>query len=233
MIGTIHGDHNRFPLFNLESLRIALEHISPDLVIIEEDPKTYAQKWYEKLSEEEYGHKRPIEIRKVIMPYVQKKGIKAIPVDDRKEYDEDSPKLDKELELAMNNPKNKHAVETLVKGYEALFLDDYLKKTIYDFQSDTFMAIIDQYQELARLNPVTKASQELSDRRQSKIDKNIIAALQNNRFKRAVIFYGVTHRPAIVRAVKRSNVAQLMTLDEAMKPKVPAFFDRKGSLFFK
>jgi len=68
VIGTFHGDHNLFPLYNFETLRIVIEHLQPDLLIIEEDPKTFAEKWYEKLSEEDYTQKRPIEIRKVICP---------------------------------------------------------------------------------------------------------------------------------------------------------------------
>lgn len=92
------------------------------------------------------------------------------------------------------------------------------------------MSVIDQYQQLSRLNPLTKESQALSDSRQAKIDANIVDALKKERFKRAVIVYGVTHRPAIVRAVVRSKSARLLSLQEAMKPKVDGFFDRTHSL---
>lgn len=97
VIGTIHGDHNRFPLFNLETLRIVINHISPDLLIIEEDPKTFSEKWYEKLTDEEYGAKRPIEIKQILMPYTLKNKIKVVPVDDREEYDKNNKLLDAEM----------------------------------------------------------------------------------------------------------------------------------------
>lgn len=229
VLGTLHGDHNRFPLYNLETLRIAIAHIKPDLLIIEETPEAFQGKWYETLSEEEYGRRRPIEIRKVLMPYALKAGVKVVPVDDREEYDARSKALDANMNPKLKDPAHRTAVETVLQGYGSLFLDDYLTKSIYDFQSDTYMAVIDQYQMLARQNPLTKVRQELSDRRQAKIDANIIRTLDKEIFTRAVIVYGVTHRPSIVRAVRKGRVAKLLALDEAMKPMVAGFFDRDRS----
>lgn len=230
VIGTIHGDHNRFPLFNLETLRIVINHISPDLIIIEEDPKTFSEKWYETMPEEEYGSKRPIEIKKVLMPYVIKNKIQVIPVDDREEYDKNNKLLDSEMAKKLDSPDKIKTVETLLKSYESLFMDNYLTKTIYDFQSDSAMAILEQYQDLSRQNQITKPSQELSDKRQEKIDQNIIKALKNEKYKKALIVYGVTHRPAIVKAILKSNVAELLTLENAMKPKVDPYFKRNKSI---
>jgi len=233
IIGTFHWDHDRFPLFNFDTLRIVIKHIAPDLIIIEEDPKSFAEKWYETLSEEEYGERRPIEIRKVIMPYALKEKIKVIPVDDRTEYDAKSKSLDAKMLSEMKDPAKKRSVETIYKSYESLFLDDYLTKSIFDFQSDGFMSVLEQYQELSRSNPVTKENEELSDRRQNQINKNIIKALKNENFKKAVVVFGVTHRPAITRAILKSKEAKIITLPEAMKPKIESFFERDYSLFTK
>lgn len=232
IIGTIHGDHDRYPLFNFETLRIAIEHIKPDLVIVEEDPKTFKDKWYETLSEEEYERRRPIEIKKVVMPYVLKNNLKAIPVDDRAEFDEKNKALDDKMNQEMkNDPEKKKAAVAMFKSYESLFLDGYLNRTIYDFQSDTFMAVIEQHSELTRLHPLTKESQALSDRRQEKINANIVSALKKENFKRALIVYGVSHRPAIVRAIQKSEAAEIVSLEAAMKPRLHSFFERKGSFF--
>lgn len=77
VIGTVHGDHNRFPLYTFNPLEIVLKHINPDLILIEEDQRTLSQ--VKKLSEEEYGKVRPIEIKKVVLPFAESKNIKVVP----------------------------------------------------------------------------------------------------------------------------------------------------------
>lgn len=82
-------------------------------------------------AEDEYGLKRPIEIRKVLIPYARKKSVKIVPVDDRAEYDAKSKELDDKTKDGIKNAEARHALEVLLESYESLFIDNYLTKSIY------------------------------------------------------------------------------------------------------
>lgn len=130
VIGTLHGDHNRFPLYTFQTLEIVLKNLAPDLLLIEEDPKTYADKLYEKLSEDEYNKIRPVEIRKVVLPYARANNVKVIPTDSRIVFDEESRKLEEQDKKLLHDPKNRNVFETIMRGYESVFVDDYLTHSI-------------------------------------------------------------------------------------------------------
>ena len=227
VIGTLHGDHRRFPLYNFETLRIVLQHLKPDLLLIEEDPESFKNRNWEKMAEDEYGANRPVEIKLVIMPYAEKEKIKVIPTDRRDEYDANQNDEKASLKALLANSKDKLLMTAAIESYESVFLDDYLYKSIYDFHKDSIMAILDQKHALALAEPKLAPFEAVSDRRQKAIDKNVISALRDNEFKRAVVIYGLSHRPALVRAIKGAKVADVISLETALKQKVPGFFDRE------
>jgi hypothetical protein len=227
VIGTLHGDHRRFPLYNFETLRIVLQHLKPDLLLIEEDPESFKKRNWDKMSEAEYGANRPVEIKLVIMPYAEKEKIKVVPTDKRDEYDSNQSNEKDSLKALMANNKDKLLMTAAIESYESVFLDDYLYKSVYDFHKDSVMAILDQKHALAMAEPKLAPFEAVSDRRQKAIDKNVIEALANNEFKKAVVIYGLSHRPALVRAIKGAKVADVISLENALKQKVPGFFDRE------
>jgi hypothetical protein len=226
VIGTIHGDHNRFPLYTFNTLEIILKHIAPDLILIEEDPRTFDQ--VQKLSEEEYGKIRPVEIKKVILPFASAKNIKVIPTDWRIEFDKDSEKQDGEFKTLLKDENNRKQFAT-IEAYDSLFVDDYLTKSVYDLHSDTFMSILEQ-RDLLFDRTVFAKSRELDRLRQSKINENVISFLKKESFKKAVVIYGISHRPFIIRAIKKSGVANVLGLRESMQSRLPSFFDREKPL---
>lgn len=229
VIGTVHGDHNRFPLYNFQTLEIVLKHINPDLLLIEEDPQWFHENRFETMSEEQYGAARPVEIKKVLMPFAKAKVVKVIPTDWRMDFDRESAKNAEAEKALLKDPRNKALYATLIKSYEALFIDDYLTKSIYDLHSDTMMAVLEQRDELFTGTPFEKLRQ-LDRERQRHINENVVHALATEKFQRAVVVYGISHRPFIVRAIKKSKAANVLSLQEAMKPRVPSFFDREKSL---
>ena len=81
VLRTIRGDHSRLPFYNLKTIRIILDHIKTDILFIKDDPKTYQEKIYEKISEKDYMDIRPIEIQKVLTPYAKKHKIKVVSID--------------------------------------------------------------------------------------------------------------------------------------------------------
>ena len=220
VIGTIHGDHKRFPLFNFDTIRIALEHIKPDILFIEEDPKTFSEKLYEKLSEEEYGKIRPVEIKKVLIPFAQLNKVKVVPTDWRVGYDE-------KVEELYKNTEKDDFFKAVQHPYMSLFMDDYLTTSIYDFHSDKFMAVLEGRNLLYNSIPKYKAFRQLDTKRQKIINQNVVDGLKKHSFKTAVVVYGVSHRPAIVRAINRASAAKVLTLQEAMKPRVDGVFERE------
>ena len=119
-----------------------------------------------------------------------------------------------------------------MRSYESIFVDDYLTRSIFDLHSDTFMAILEQRDGLFDDTPLQK-SREWDRKRQAAINRNVVEALNNETFKRAVVIYGISHRPFIVRAIQKSNAARVLRLHEAMKPKVPSYFERKKSIFLE
>jgi len=226
VIGTLHGDHRRFPLYTFETLRIIIQHLKPDLLLIEEDPESFKAKNWEKQSEEEYGANRPVEIKLVIMPFAQKEKIKVIPTDFRAEYDKNQSDESAALKKLMQDPKKKALLTAAIEPYESVFLDDYLFKSIYDLHKDSVMSILDQKHALAAAEPILAPFEEVSDRRQQEIDKNVVAALKNNSFQRAIVIYGITHRPPLIRAIRKSKAAEIVSLERALQSKVPGFFER-------
>ncbi len=227
VIGTLHGDHRRFPLYNFDTLRIVLQHLHPDLLLVEEDPVSFKARNWEKQSEEEYGANRPIEIKLVIMPFAEKEKIRVIPTDFRAEYDKFNTNENGELKELMKIPSKRALMLAAIEPYESVFLDDYLFRSIYDFQKDSVMAALEQKHTLAQAEPILEPFERVSDRRQHEIDKNVVSALRNNAFKRAVVIYGLTHRPPLVRAIRAAKVAEIVSLEQAMQPRVPGFFDRE------
>lgn len=226
VVGTLHGDHRRFPLYNFETLKIILQHLKPDLLLIEEDPDSFKAANWKKQTEEEYGTNRPIEIKLVIMPFAEKENVKVIPTDFRSEYDKNQAPEAEALKRLMQDPKKRALLTAAIQPYESVFLDEYLYKSIYDLHKDSVMAVIDQKHSLAMAEPILAPFEAVSDRRQKEIDKNVIGALRQNSFKRAVVIYGITHRPPLVRAITKAKVAEVIPLEQALNPRVPNFFNR-------
>ena len=224
VLGTIHGDHNRLPLYNFETIRIILEHIKPDILFIEEDPVTYKEKLYDKLSEKDYMEIRPVEIKKVLIPYAEKHNIKVVPTDWRVGYDEKSSEM---------KPVRDDVYKAVQHAYMSIFMDDYLTASVYDFHSDKTMAIIEGRELLLDALPKQKKVREIHTKRQRIINQNIIDGLKNNSFKKAVVVYGLSHRPAIIRAINKSRIAKVLSFKEAMKPRVGGLFKETLRIFLK
>jgi hypothetical protein len=226
VIGTIHGDHKRFPLYNFDTLKIVLEHIKPDILFIEEDPKTFKEALYKTLSEEEYGKIRPIEIKKVLMPYAEENKIKVVPTDSRVGYDE---KIKTQYDGLGDDP----FVDAVQYAYMSLFMDNYLTTSIYDFHSEKFMAVLEGRELIYNAVPKYKKLRELDTMRQMHINRNVIEGIDKNDFKIGVVVYGVSHRPAIIRALIGSGSAKILSLEEAMKSRIDPLFKRKVTNIYK
>ncbi len=221
VIGTIHGDHKRFPLYNFETLKIVLEHIDPDLLLIEEDPATFREKWYQKFSYKKYMSVRPIEIKNVIMPFAERSKIKVIPTDWRIDFDKNVDKLHESIDA-----KEDKTFKALQHAYLTIFLDKYLTNSIYDLHSDNMMAIIETRSLAFDSIPKYKEMRRLDTKRQKIINQNIVKALRTEKYKKAVVIYGISHRPSILRAIKRSKAAKVLSLRSAMTSQIPALFER-------
>ncbi len=225
VIGTLHGDHSRLPLYNFETLKIVLRHLKPDLLLIEEDPETFEQKLYESMSEDDYLSIRPIEIKTVIVPYAKINNIKIIPTDWRIEFDKEMKSNALKNRALLEDKENQALFQRISTSYESVFMDNYLTKTFYDFHSESTMAILEQYDSLFTGTKL-ESFRALNRKRQEHINENIINTLKKEKFKRAVIVYGLSHRPFIIRAIKQLKEIHYIEPKDALTPVIPSYFDR-------
>jgi len=210
IIGTIHGDHGHYPLYNFETLRIVLNKLEPDLLLIEEDPLTYHDKLYSKLSEEEYEKIRPTEIKKVIMPFATEKNIQVIPTDFRVNYDKHKKELD------LNIDKKNIGYKSVTSQYLSIFMLDTLSYSIYDFHKDKTLHIIASYFNFLSKHHDYQDYYRVWAERQKNINTNIVKELNSKKYKRAIIIYGISHVPEIIEATKNIKKAKYIPISELL-----------------
>lgn len=217
VLGTLHDEHNRLPLYTFDTIKIVLEHIKPDLLLIEEDIETFRKN--ATLTDIEYAANRPIEIRKVLLPYAEKHKVEIIPTDSRIEYDKKMDSVYSKIDDSTEKAKS------IQYAYMALFNEDYLHRSIYDFHDNFSMSVIEGRNLLMKNTPQYREVLQLEEKRQSSINKNILKILKSTKAKKICIVYGLTHRPSIMRAVSNAGY-NILPLRQAMEPQIISNFSK-------
>lgn len=217
ILGTLHDEHRRLPLYTFDTIKVVLEHIKPDLLLIEEDVETLKKN--QTLADSEYAAIRPIEIRKVILPYAKKHKIEVIPTDSRVEYDK---KMDS-VYAKIDDGNEK--IKSVQYAYMALFNEDYLQRSIYDFHDNFSMSVIEGRTLLMKATPQYSEAFKLEEKRQNTINSNILTALKSTKAKKICIVYGLTHTPSIMRAVSNAGY-NILPLRRAMEPRIVSNFSK-------